>query len=108
MNQTDNMHVLVINRGTAYLSKKQLAQELNYSEQTIANYIKGIQEEIERGRYSKYAVAGNRYNYYVMVDYMKYKDVLKDENMRKYVPDFNPAEIAELCGYNQKFISAEG
>ena len=108
MNQTDNMHVLVINRGTAYLSKKQLAQELNYSEQTIAALIKGIQEEIKRGRYSKYAIAGNRYNFYVVIDYMKYRDTLKDDNMRKYVPDFNPAEIAELCGYNQKLISVEG
>lgn len=107
MNPKDNMHVLVINRGTAYLSKKQLAEEFNYSEQTITNYIRGIQKEIESGRYSKYAIAGNRYNYYVLVDYMKYKDALKDENMRKYVPDFNPAEIAELCGYNQKLISAE-
>lgn len=107
MNQKESMNIIVINRGTAFLSKKQLAEELNFSEQTISNYIKGIREEIARGRYSKYAIAGNRYNFYVVVDYMKYKDMLNNDNTRKYVPDFNPAEIAELCGYNQKLISAE-
>ncbi len=97
--------VVVINRGTAFMSVKQLAEELGLSQKTIRILIKGIQEEIMTGRYSRYAIAGNRYSFYVVVDYLKYHKLLEDRNLRKTVPDFDPAEVAELCGYNQKIVN---
>ena len=97
--------MVVINRGRAFLSVMQLAEELNMSQRSVRNLIKGIQNEIIEGRYSRYAIAGNRYNFYVVIDYLKYHSLLEDKNLRKTVPDFNPAEVAELCGYNQKIVN---
>lgn len=97
-------YVAVINKGTAYLSRQDLAKELHYSTATVNAMIKGVQDEIGKGRYHRCAVAGNRFNLYVIIDYMTYKEQLKDKNMRKLVPPFDPAGIAELCGYNMQLI----
>lgn len=101
-------YVAVINRTVAYLSKKQLCEELNYSIPKVTELIKGVQNEIGKGRYHRCVVAGNRYNLYAIIDYMTYKDSLLDSNMRKYVPAFDPAGIAEMCGYNTKLVKMEG
>lgn len=97
-------YVAVINKGTAYLSRNDLAKELHCSPATIAKLTKGLQDEISKGRYHRCAVAGNRINFYALIDYMTYKDQLADKNMRKLVPPFDPAGIAELCGYNMNLI----
>ena len=100
-------YVAVINKGTAYLSRTDIAKELNYSTRTVDTLIKGVQDEIGKGRYHRCAVAGNRFNFYAIVDYMTYKEQLKDKNMLKLVPPFDPAGIAELCGYNMQLISMD-
>lgn len=97
-------YVAVITKGTAYLSRNELAQELHYTPKTIDKFIKGVQNEIGKGRYHRCAVAGNRINFYAVVDYMTYREQLEDKNMRKLVPPFDPAGIAELCGYNMQLI----
>lgn len=97
-------NVVVINRSVAYLTKKQLEEELNYSGQTINSLIKGIQEEIAKGRYHRCVIAGNRYNLYAFLDYMTYKKQLVDKNMRKSVPAFDPVAIAEMCGFHTKVV----
>ena len=89
--------VVVITKNCPYLSRSQLGRELDYSLNGIRHVMKGFEDEVGR-RYSKYAIAGHRYNYYAVIDYLKYKSLLKDEETRKYVPDFNPVEIAQLCG----------
>ena len=81
------------------MSKKQLAEELGYGETSIYKLIKGFEEEVGAGsRYSRYAIAGTRYNYFAIIDYMKYKDYLKNPALKRSVPKFDPAEIADLCG----------
>ena len=91
--------VVLEKRHCPYMSKKQLAEELGYGETSIYKLIKGFEEEVGAGsRYSRYAIAGTRYNYFAIIDYMKYKDYLKDPALRKHVPKFDPAEIADLCG----------
>lgn len=90
--------VVMINRHCPYLSKKQLAEELNYGETSIYKLIKGFEEEVGAGgRYSRYCIAGNRYNFFAIIDYLKYKDYLNNPALRKHVPKFDPKEIADLC-----------
>ena len=90
---------IVLERGCCpYMSKKQLAKGLGYGETSIYKLIKGFEEEVGAGsRYSRYAIAGNRYNYFAVIDYMKYRDYLKDPALRRHIPKFDPAEIADLC-----------
>lgn len=91
--------IVLEKRHCPYLSKKQLAEELGYGETSIYKLIKGFEEEVNTGnRYSRYAVAGNRYNFFAVIDYMKYKDWLNDPVAKRSVPKFDPAEIADLCG----------
>jgi len=96
--------VAVLIKNTAYMSRNDLAKELHCSTTTVAKLINGVKSEIERGRYHRCAVAGNRYNLYSVIDYMTFKDQLEDKNMRKLVPPFDPAGIAELCGYNTNLV----
>ena len=103
----NSKYVAVLIKGTAYLSKKDLAKELHLSTASVSKLIKGVQDEISKGRYHRCAVAGNRFNLYAVIDYMAYKDQLVDKNMRKLVPPFDPAGIAELCGYNMSLVRME-
>ena len=98
--------VVLEKRHCPYLSKKQLAAELNYGETSIYNLIKGFEAEVGNGtRYSRYAIAGNRYNYFAIIDYMKYRDYLKDPALRRHIPEFDPAEIADLCGRSLRRVT---
>lgn len=97
--------IVLERRCCPYLSKKQLAEELGYGETSIYNLIKGFEAEVGTGnRYSRYAIAGNRYNFFAIIDFMKYKDYLKNPALRKHVPKFDPAEIADLCGRSVRRI----
>ena len=89
--------VVYIKRHCPYLSRKQLAKELDYSPATISAVIKAFQKEVGK-RYNRYAVAGNRFNFFAVVDFLKYRELLEDEKTRKYVPEFNPSEVADICG----------
>jgi len=97
-------YVAVLIKGTAYMSRKDLAKELHCSIATVDKLIKGVQDEIGKGRYHRCASAGNRYNLYAVIDYMTYKEQLADKNMRKMVPPFDPSGIAELCGFNTNLV----
>ena len=96
--------VLVINRNTPWMSKKDLAKELGCSTSYITKLIEGIRKEIGT-RYSPYVIAGERYNFYAIVDYATFRDRLNDKNLREYVPKFNPKEIANLSGFYQNVVS---
>lgn len=103
----DDMERMVVleTRHCPYLSKKQLALELDYGETSIYNLIKGFETEVGPGkRYNRYSVLGNRYNFFAVIDYMKYKDYLKNPALRKHVPKFDPEEIADLCGRSVRRI----
>ena len=97
--------VVLETRHCPYMSKKQLAEELGYGETSIYKLIKGFEEEVGAGsRYSRYAIAGNRYNFFAIIDYMKYKDFLKNPALKRSVPEFDPGEISDLCGRSVRRI----
>ena len=99
-------------RGYPYMSVKQIAKEMDCSSRTVFSRIQGIKAEIKNGRYNEYAVLESdrspRVNFYVYVDYEKYWKLLSVKNTRKYVPEFRPDEIAEICGFRQKLVTMEG
>ena len=35
---------------------------------------------------------------FAVIDYLKYRNRLKDETTRKSVPPFDASEVAEMCG----------
>lgn len=98
------MVALEIIRGQAYFPKSRVAEMSDTTVRTVNRKVKGIQREIERGRYSPYALAGNLINYYVYIDYIKYEKDLQDKNLRKTVPEFEPEEIMKISGFGQKLI----
>ena len=103
----DDMEKTIVleKRHCPYMSKKQLAKELGYGETSIYNLIKGLEKEVGPGkRYSRYAIAGKRYNYFAVIDYMTYRDLLCDPVNRRHAPKFDPAEIADLCGRSVRRI----
>ncbi len=98
-------------RGYPYMTIGKLADEFHCSVRTVGRRILGIQEEIKKGRYSPYSILeGDGHpliNTYVFMDYQKYQKPLKDRNARKYVPEFNPQELAKICGYCQREVMIE-
>lgn len=98
-------------RGYPYMSIQKLAEEFHCSTRTVSRRIEGILEEIKNGRYNKYSILDSAkiplVNVYVYIDYEKYWKFLSDSNGRKSVPEFNPKEIAYICGFNQKIVFDE-
>lgn len=91
-------------RGYPYMRKKQLMEEFQVSRTFVDKKVKGIEKEIQNGRYNRYTILDGAINVYAFIDYWKYEKQLSDRNARKYVPKFGPDEIAELCGFNQKVV----
>lgn len=101
------MTTLQIIRGHPFLTKKQVAAETGRTTRTVENKIKGIRQEIEKGRYSPYALPDGLINWYVYVDFLTYEKLLSDKYLRKSVPEFNPAEIEKISGFKQQMVVAE-
>ena len=101
------MTALQIIRGHPYLTYQQIADTTNKSVRTVYNKKYGIEEEIQKGRYSRYALPDGLINWYVYVDYLTYEKDLKNKNRRKYVPDFNPKEIEEISGFRTECIAVD-
>mgnify|MGYP000786452920 CR=1 FL=1 len=88
-----------------YVTKKQLAEELEISPNTVKTRIQEIEEEIQKGRYEEYAVMRDgqllAVNYMVWIDYITYRQRLREKNLRKFVPPFDPKKIASYAGINE-------
>lgn len=93
----EKLQIVEVIHGYPYYSNKQLAELFSCSPATVCSRKKGIQRE--RERYGNYAVISSGTNVYAYIDYDRYHKELGDRNMRKYVPAFNPREIAEMCGF---------
>lgn len=103
MKQADRpLHIIEQIRGFAYMSDQQLATEFNMSKRTVQRKRRGIEDEMEKGRYNKYAIVGALTNVYVFIDYIKFEKTLKNPILRKCIPDFEPEEIMRICGYSQQ------
>ena len=103
----EGRYVAVINRRSPYLRKKDLQIELGICRSTADKLFKGVEDGIASGRYDRYSVAGNYVNLFAVIDYLKYGDLLKDKNMSKYVPAYNPVLVSESCGFSQKILEVE-
>ena len=98
-------------RGYPYMPKQRLADEFGISKSTVYARMKGIEEEIGRGRYDERAVIrdGNivLVNTLVFVDYLKYRKALQEKNARKHVPPFRPEKWAWVSGWNSRVVTME-
>ncbi len=84
-----------------YVCLSELAAITGASERSLKQQLIQFQEYIDMGRYSHFALIQNQriimINLYAFLDYIHYKDLLKNKVTRKTVPAFNAAEIAKLC-----------
>ena len=78
-----------------YMTKAELARCFGISPPTVYKRVAGIEEEIKRGRYNRYAIADGLISIAVFVDYEKYHKRLNDKNMRKTVPPFSMFEALQ-------------
>lgn len=84
---------------SSYKTKKELAEEYGMCTRTVDIRVKGIQEEMKRGRYNRYAIIEDskiKINEYVFLDYCKYRKFLGNPSLRKTVPNFSPSLIREM------------
>ena len=93
-------------RGYPYMPKQMLADEFHISKSTVYARMKEIEKEIQQGRYSRYAIINDGnivlINVLVFIDYLANRRRLLERNTRKYVPDFNPAEIMRDIGWESR------
>lgn len=95
--------------GSTYKSKAQIMNELDMGKRSVDERIAEIMDEIRSGRYSDYAVIRDGgftwVNWLVWIDYETYRKRLKEKNLRKNVPPFNPYKLAyELGMYQDKEV----
>lgn len=71
-----------------YATKAEIARLFSVSPTTVYSRVEGIQAEIGK-RYNQYAILDNLISVAVYADYEKYRKMLSDKNLRKYVPIFD-------------------
>lgn len=98
------MQILEVHRAQPYLTLNQIAELTERNIRTVQKKVKGIRQEIERGRYNQYAIAGNLVNYYVYIDYLCNEKKLQDKNLRKTVSEFSVKPIEEMSGSYSKLV----
>lgn len=80
-----------------YATKAQLTRIFGVTRPTVCSRVAGIEAEIGK-RYNKYAIIDNLISIAVYVDYEKYRKMLSDRRMRKYVPEFDKNEAERYLG----------
>ncbi|MCB7304575.1 hypothetical protein NE683_12155 [Bariatricus massiliensis] len=83
-----------------YVSKSWIQKNMDMGARSVDTRFKEIKEETKRyGEYA-YIKDGGFFlvNFLVWVDYLTYRTRLKDKNLRKHVPDFDPEEVARAIG----------
>lgn len=82
-----------------FLTKAELAEKYGISKRTVETRIKGIIEQISKGRYNRYVIIEDsklKINEYAFLDYCKYKKLLENPMLAKMVPPFEPALLKEI------------
>ena len=90
-----------------FMTAKQLSEYEGLTEGYYRKIFSEVSEQIVSGRYPEAALtdsAPRSINYYVYRDYMTNRKRLKDRALRKYVEDFDPAEIARICPILKEII----
>ncbi|MDD3137571.1 MAG: hypothetical protein PHX08_01180 [Lachnospiraceae bacterium] len=89
--------------GRPYMSRHELSKVFNMSANAVDARIAELREEIEQGRYSEFAFIKDGgfvfVNTLAWIDFMKHHERLKEKNLRKNVPVFEPRKIAEQIGW---------
>ena len=84
------------------LSKNAIAENYHMCVRTVENRIKEILTD-QKDRYGDFAVIKHGslvlVNVLVFTDYICYRDRLRDKNLKKNVPPYNPEEVAKQLGY---------
>ena len=95
-------------RGYPYRPKQALAEEFGISVGTVHNRLKGLEKEIQEGRYNNYALIRDGglvlVNVLAFIDYLTYHQMLEDKNARKHTPPFKPDDIVRMIGWNNRII----
>lgn len=76
----------------SYMNKAELSRCFGVSQVTVYKRVAGIEAEMEKGRYNRYAIADGLVSTAVFADYCKYQKRLNDRNLRRTVPAFNIQE----------------
>lgn len=90
-----------------FMTAKQLSECEGLTEGYYRKIFSEVSEQIVSGRYPEAALtdsAPRSINYYVYRDYMTNRKRLKDRALRKYVEDFDPAEITRICPILKEII----
>ena len=90
-----------------FMTAKQLSEYEGLTEGYYRKIFSEVSEQIVSGRYPEAALtdsAPRSINYYVYRDYTTNRKRLKDRALRKYVEDFDPAEIARICPILKEII----
>ena len=104
-------------RGHPYLDIKKAEEVLckgytytrNIIKEIETGMINGVEVKELKERYSRYAVVrdGSKtvlVNYYVLIDYVATRSMLKDRNARKYAQPFEPDVLAREMGFGSKIV----
>lgn len=104
MSREERRTVVEVIKGSPYKRPAELAEDLQLSKKTILSRKDELQQEDERYGYT--AVIEDEktilINVYAFLDFMKHRARLKDKNMRKYVPPYDPQKWADACAYGTK------
>lgn len=94
--------------GNIIKTRKQIMEELGMSKRTVEERLKEIEAECRPGgRYEncQYCVQRSggfvRVNWLIWNDYETYRTRLKEKNLRKSVPPYNPYRVAYEFGMYQ-------
>ena len=81
------------------MTTSELAICFGMSKQTVASRIKEIEEEMTLGRYGPHSVIHDvgyvAVNPLVFTDYLTYRSRLRNKNLRKNVPEYDPFKTAQ-------------
>lgn len=81
------------------MRKQELAEFEGCSIGTVNNFMKEMKQEIAAGRYPEDTISDAGaivwINYLAWIDYTTHRKKLREKNARKYVPPYNPEQIAK-------------
>lgn len=87
--------------GKPFITKAEAAEELNATEKTVRNRMNEIEQLKER--YGEYAIIRDggivMINYLVWIDYLHFRQMLRQKNAKKFVPPYDPAKVAHDLGW---------
>lgn len=89
-----------------YMNKQELSDAFSLSRSTIQHRVGEMEAS---GRYNDYCVIRDGQilmaNVLCFADWMRYRRMWQDKNLRKYVPDYNAETVARSLGWSVDKVS---